>query len=370
MAVRINSSLLLEKELGLIPFEQRPPWVGGDLQTLRDTFVSEKLPPERGEEILIAIPPIPSKAAGAGYLMALLDLPADIQAIRGLVLLLHGLGGSSRRLGLRRMSFALLQAGFGVLRVNLRGADPGRHLAGGTYAAECNSDLQPVFVRSRQICDLLSEKAKRDKGSLPLFGAGISLGGTMLLNACFGENSFESKKSFLDGLACTSSPLELAACSAFIERSRNTFYQRWLLNRLVRQTLSDPFGVSDRERELLISKGKNKISTIRKFDEAITAPRWGYKDVDAYYLEASPFHKIFKDNSVLPSTLLLQALDDPWVPAHSLQKLEKRIFSQENSNLNVVLTKKGGHNGFHGVKGCWGDSLVAKWFLKLSNEFK
>ena len=38
-----------------------------------------------------------------------------------LVLLLHGLGGSSRRIGLRRMAFSFLSAGFGVLRVNLRG---------------------------------------------------------------------------------------------------------------------------------------------------------------------------------------------------------------------------------------------------------
>ena len=35
-------NFLLDK-LELPPFTQRLPWIGGDLQTLRDTFVDEKL---------------------------------------------------------------------------------------------------------------------------------------------------------------------------------------------------------------------------------------------------------------------------------------------------------------------------------------
>ena len=93
------------------------------------------------QPILIDVPALASGAAEAGQLLALLDQPASTP--RGLVLLLHGLGGSSAREGLRRMGAALCEAGFSVLRLNLRGADPGRHLAGGTYAACCNSDLLP-----------------------------------------------------------------------------------------------------------------------------------------------------------------------------------------------------------------------------------
>ena len=73
----------------------------------------------------------------------------------------------------------------------------------------------------------------------------ISLGGTMLLNACLDQSGA------LDALFCASSPLDLAACSASIERPRNRVYQRWLLKRLVRQTLADPFGVSTDEEVTL-----------------------------------------------------------------------------------------------------------------------
>ena len=236
-----NPQLL--KQLGVAPFQQRLPWIGGDLQTLRDTLRPVKLPVDRGEPVRISVPALASGAAEAGELLAYLDRPlvsgdaAAAPAPKGLVVVLHGLGGSSRREGLRRLSISLQGAGFAVLRLNLRGADPGRHLAGGTYAAACNSDLLPVLRRARHMAAALASEAGLPQ-PLPLLGAGISLGGTMLLNACLDQGGV------LDALFCASSPLDLAACSASIERPRNRIYQRWLLQRLVRQTLADPFGVT------------------------------------------------------------------------------------------------------------------------------
>ena len=242
------------------------------------------------------------------------------------------------------MGLALQAGGFAVLRLNLRGADPGRHLAGGTYAARCNSDLLPVITRARELAC-----------GRPLFGAGISLGGTMLLNACLAQ------PGVLDGLFCASSPLDLAACSASIERPRNRVYQRWLLQRLVRQTLADPFGVSDREQRQLI--GNAAPRTIRAFDRAVTAPRWGFDDVDAYYQEASPLQHLIAAPNRLPSTLLLQAMDDPWVPAVSALSLQEAL--PEESSIRQTFTRRGGHNGFHGRGGCWGDQLALRWLQSI-----
>ena len=335
-----NPQLL--RQLGVLSFEQRLPWLGGDLQTLRDTLRPVRLPPETGEPVPIDVPALSSGAAEAGQLLALLDQP--VGPSRGLVLLLHGLGGSSSREGLRRMGLALQQVGFAVLRLNLRGADPGRHLAGGTYAAACNSDLLPVIARARDLAC-----------GQPLLGAGISLGGTMLLNACL------EKQGALDGLFCASSPLDLAACSASIERQRNRIYQRWLLQRLIRQTAADPFGISSTEQRSLC--GKTPPATIRAFDAAITAPRWGYRDVDDYYRSASPLRPLRGVKGPMPPTLLLQALDDPWVPAAAAVGLAESL--PEQAHLQVVITSKGGHNGFHGRGGCWGDQLAARWLSSL-----
>ena len=355
----------LREQLGASLFRQRWPWIGGDLQTLRDTLRPVDLPLDQGTPIHIRVPALPSGAAEAGELLAYLDKPLEpVEASpappKALVVLLHGLGGSSRRLGVRRMGLSLQRAGYAVLRLNLRGADPGRHLAGGTYAAECNSDLLPVLEMARSLAMQLAGSDSTES-SLPLYGAGFSLGGTMLLNACL------ESTGVLDRLFCASSPLDLAMCSASIERPRNRIYQRWLLQRLVRQTLADPWGASEREQQLLMQQPLS----IRAFDAAVTAPRWGYASVDDYYATASPMPRLLDPSRQLPPTLILQAFDDPWVPASTAIQLRHELANQGSDDCllpyKVLITARGGHNGFHGtgeslVNGCWSDRLACNWF--------
>tara|TARA_Y100001968_G_scaffold331372_1_gene385828 strand:- start:2201 stop:3322 length:1122 start_codon:yes stop_codon:yes gene_type:complete len=371
---RGDSQSIFLKDLGVGSFRQRFPWIGGDLQTLRDTFTSEKIPLDDGEIIKIPVPETPSGLLKAGKLLAFLEQPKNLSQIKGLVLLVHGLGGSSRRLGLRRMALALNRSGFAVLRLNLRGADPGRKFAGGTYSAKCNSDLIPVIGAARKISTQLTQENKGEITHIPLYGVGISLGGTILLNACFeGQELSCLDHPILDGLVCISSPLDLSACSSSIERPRNFIYQNWLLNRLVRQTLADPFGINDKEKDFLIKPNGNRsknMDSIRAFDSAITAPRWGYKDVDTYYKDASPINSLLKRLGDIPPILFVQSLDDPWVPSEALSYLEKEILMTKYiKNIDFVFTEKGGHNGFHSPKGCWGDYLVSSWLLKRKNIY-
>ncbi len=357
--------------LGVNSFKERLPWFGGDLQTLRDTFVDDNLYLETAEVVQICIP---TKRIGdeisKEYLIAFLNRPLKTPEIKGLVLMIHGLGGSSRRRGLRRMASSLIDSGFAVLRLNLRGADPGRQFAAGTYAANCNSDIFPAIEKAREICTKLQMSASSNQTTIPLYGVGISLGGTILLNARLEFNNFSLENNALDGLVCISSPLDLAECSAAIEKPRNTVYQTWLLQRLVRQTLEDPFGISESERENLMERNfwnLPKVSSIRAFDSFITAPRWGYKNVDEYYKNASPKNKLCVENfERLPKTLIVHSFDDPWVPIRAARELYESTRKKNVSNLDVLLTNKGGHNGFHGTAGCWGDLVVKNWLLKLA----
>ena len=363
MAVKDNSKRQgLLSDLGISPFKERIPWIGPDLQTLRDTFASDELPDVNSSEIRINVPPLKSRKKGGGSLVAYLDKPSSSLRINGLVLLLHGLGGSTRRRGLTRMASALVQSNFAVLKLNLRGSDPCRNYVDGTYAAECNSDLVPVLRRAREISYQLTNDYNYSK-NIPLFGAGISLGGTILLNACM------SDESLLDGLVCISSPLDLNECSSSIERPRNFIYQKWLLNRLIRQTLEDPFGIEEIEKNALVINKKDKkrdINNIRSFDNLITAPRWGYKNVDEYYAKASPFFSLMENEKPIPKTLFIQSKDDPWVPFFAAEKLMKKMkyFNDQKGN-KFIFTEKGGHNGFHGEQGCWGDKVVSKWLLSF-----
>jgi predicted alpha/beta-fold hydrolase len=356
-----SCSAVVALPIDLGPFRPRAPWLTGDLQTLRDSLRPVSLPRDRGE-------PVDVEVGGGDRLRAVLDAPLSGAAPQGWVLLLHGLGGSSNREGLRRMGHALQQAGFAVIRLNMRGAGPSRHLAAGTYAANSNRDVLPVLRWARQ-----------HAGGRPLFGMGISLGGTKLLNALLAAPVQHAaaglQQPLLDGLVCISSPLDLEACSDQIERPRNRLYQSWLLKRLVEQTLADPFGITPQERQALTAGGGPR--TIRAFDAAITAPRWRYASVEAYYAQASPLHGLLPLlrqpsawQAVMPPTLLLHALDDPWVPAAATQQLAAA--ARQGVALEVVLTERGGHNGFHAVddgpEGCWGDRLTARWFQHLVKQ--
>ncbi len=318
-------------------FRPRFPWLGPDLQTLRDTLRPPQLPPERSEAVLVDV--------GAGdQLLGWLDPPGQGEPL-ALVLLLPGLGGAADSVGVRRLALALRAAGFAVLRLNLRGAGAGRSLAKGTYAAQCTPDLLPVLRRARQLAQ-----------GRPLAAVGLSLGGTMLLNLCLAQGQLEA-------LVCISSPLDLQACMAQIERLRNRPYEHWLARRLCHLTLADPFGPSAAER--LALSGPQRPRRIRAFDALITAPRWGYRSVQHYYAAASPLAQLLRHPACLPPSLILHAQDDPWVPVAAARRLAQARLPR----LEVLLPRGGGHNGFHAVgdrpTSCWSDRVTTLWLRRL-----
>lgn len=344
---------LLER-LGLPPFRSRAPWWGPDLQTLRDSLRPVGLPQERPRPVRIPI-------GGGDALLALLDAPPRPRA---LVLVVPGLGGDAEGLGPRRLALSLRRAGCATLRLNLRGAGAGRPLAAGTYAARCDQDLAPVLATARNLADQLADQLAQEAagasgGAQPpllLAAAGLSLGGTILLNACRAGAA-----EGLQALVCLSSPLDLAGCSTAIGQPRNALYERWLVRRLRRQTLADPRGLTEPER--LTLTGREAPRSIRRFDAGITAPRWGYPSVEAYYADASPLAALERwagePAGARPALLLVHAADDPWVPPGPTRSLAGR--------LPVLLTPQGGHCGFHGVgdppQASWSDRLMTAWLV-------
>lgn len=290
--------------------------------------------------------------------------------------MVHGLGGGSDDGGQRQLGRTLSAEGFAVLRLNLRGAGPGRPLARGTYAASCSADLIPVLQACRGVAAELAPQGT----ALPLAAAGISLGGTVLLNAWLDGAS--SQTPLLDALACICSPLDLASCADRFERPRNRLYQRWMVHRLIQQTLADPRPLSVRERQRLMGAARPK--TIRAFDALITAPRWGFADVAAYYTACSPLPRLRQilqaqaGGGAMPSPLLLlHAKDDPWVPVEATLALEAEVAARLAPGAlpdartwpQVVITNAGGHCGFHAPgdppMGRWSDRLAAAWFRRI-----
>ena len=76
----------------------------------------------------------------------------------------------------------------------------------------------------------------------------------------------------------------------------------------------------------------------------------------------------------LPPALIVHAADDPWVPVSSTERLAASALAAEQGGpWQVLITQKGGHNGFHaacdapgGQDGNWGDRLTARWLRRLA----
>ncbi|MBO8206732.1 alpha/beta hydrolase [Prochlorococcus marinus XMU1406] len=341
------------------PFREVLPWIGGDLQTLRDTFVIDFGKSKKNKKIFFPIHKILSKKFECDYLLGFLELPENLNSLRGFVIVTHGLGGSTKRFGLRRISRKLVNNGFGVLKLNLRGSGSARYLAKGNYCARCSSDVISAINHFKKFINL-EFKDLIKMNNLPIYGVGLSLGGTILLNSCLDYDENKGEK-LLDGLACVSSPLDLSSCSLCIEKSRNYIYQKWLLNRLKNQLWE---GYNDEGKILNNEKLRKKIrslKSIREFDQKFTAPSWGFNSLEDYYVKASPIFRIQNSIKKLPQMLFIHAKDDPWVPYNATLNLRGKFIDK----FTIFITEKGGHNGFHSINGCWSDEVVKNWFISI-----
>lgn len=353
-----NSKLIEFNILELENFRQSFPWIGGDLQTIRDTFCLDFKLTNKVEKVFIPVDNLSSDQSRKDYLLGFLEFPEN-NKFRGLVVVTHGLGGSTKRFGLKRISEKLLNNGFVICKLNLRGAGSGRYLTNTNYSARCSTDIFSVV-------DFLRNKFKREiddfnliNNYFPIFGIGLSLGGTIFLNACLDYNS-DNRKNLFDGLVCVSSPLDLLSCSKCIDKPRNFIYQKWLIRRLKRQVLDSELINKDISSQKIIKNKLKNIKTIREFDEQLTAPSWGYKSVDDYYLKASPLIQIKKSSDKLPLSLFIHAKDDPWVPYEATYELSQ-LLNKSKKRISILISEQGGHNGFHSTNGCWSDEVVSKW---------
>ncbi|HQR56041.1 MAG TPA: hydrolase [Burkholderiaceae bacterium] len=164
-----------------------------------------------------------------------------------------------------------------------------------------------------------------------LHAVGVSLGGNMLAK-WLGERAEDA--GFVTAAASVGSPLDLAAGGAALGRGFNRVYTRMFLATLKPKALAklERFpGVANAER---LRASRN----LYEFDNAYTAPVHGFRDTEDYWTRASG--KPWLAGVRVPH-LVLNALNDPFVPAASLPR------AQEVSRfVQLEHPGEGGHIGF------------------------
>lgn len=265
-------------------------------------------------------------------LVGRLDEPANPVAGSPLILIIHGLTGCEDSSYMRETARFNVVRGRPVLRLNLRGAGPGRHVAGGYYHGGCASDIEDVLN------GLPSAHAPNG-----VFLIGFSLGGNVLLNFL----ADLSPGHRVVGAATVSAPIEpLEACRRLMQ-PRNALYHRFLLYSMKRDVLSSTELSQDERRDI------EAANSIYEFDDRWVAPRNSFRDAPDYYERTAGARCVA---SVTVPTLMLHARNDPWIPAEPYA----RVLTSSPDVVEVVLAGSGGHVGFHehGHTETWHDRMI------------
>ncbi len=316
-------------------FNDRFPWWGGDLQTLRNQFMPG--PEHLGGDTTQVL--IPLSDESNDRLVAYLDTP-PVSVAGPLIVLIHGLTGCSESTYIRESARFHIARGRRVCRLNLRGAGVSRTTCRSYYHAGCADDIS----------DALSGLAAVVPAD-GVFIVGYSLGGNILLNLL----ARPCDHLGIIGGATVSAPIEPLQAAQRLMHTRNFLYQRFLLRRMKRDVLHPHAGLSPNEAAVF-----RRSRSVYEFDDVFTAPRNGFDGVEDYYRRTAGIRHA--PNVGVP-LLMIHASNDPWIPAEPYRQLS----GNPNSHLETVLVRSGGHVGFHGAdsKEAWHDRRIEAFLAPL-----
>lgn len=249
--------------------------------------------------------------------------PADDSelATMPLVALFHGLEGSSRSHYAVAMMSAVREAGWRGCVVHFRGCGGAPNRLPRAYHSGDSAEVDWILRRLRA----------RHGGS-PLYAAGVSLGGNVLLK-WLGEGGADVLK-VVDRAAAVSAPLDLTICGKALEQGFNIAYARHFLRTLKPKALAKQAQFPD-----LVNAARLRAAlTMHEFDDAFTAPLHGFRNADDYWSRASSKPLL---GSIAVPTLMVNARNDPFLPCGALP-------APHEVSQYVMLEQPddGGHAGF------------------------
>jgi predicted alpha/beta-fold hydrolase len=184
---------------------------------------------------------------------------------------------------------------------------------------------------AREIDWILRRLKARGAGA-PLFAAGVSLGGNALLK-WLGEAGAAAGE-IVERAAAISAPLDLMEAGAALERGFSLLYARNFLRTLKAKSLAK----LERHPGLYDAARVGAASTLRQFDDIVTAPLHGFRDTDDYWTRASSKPDL---RGVGVPTLVINARNDPFLPAAALPGR-----ADVSGTVTLEQPEAGGHVGF------------------------
>ena len=244
-----------------------------------------------------------------------------IASQRPLLVLFHGLEGSSRSHYAEAFADHALQRGWDFAVPHFRGCSGEINLAPRAYHSGDFEEISWVLQRLRL------------EYAAPVMAVGVSLGGNALLR--WAQEAGVSAARVACAIAAVSSPINLTAGGHAMGRGFNRqIYTRMFLRSMKPKAMAK----LAQHPGLFDAQALAAAQDLYAFDNVFTAPLHGFKNVDDYWLRASAQPHL---NQIQIPALVINARNDPFVPADSLP-----LAAEVGANVCLWQPAHGGHVGF------------------------
>jgi hypothetical protein len=240
-----------------------------------------------------------------------------------IVIIAHGLEGSSKSKYVVSLAKHLNSQFIDVAALNFRGCSGEDNTYAYSYNSGKTDDLHTVInyilnnYNYKNICLV-----------------GYSMGGNITLKYLGESNEIPTQ---IKCAVTISVPTDLEGSSIALSHWQNKIYMLRFLRSLIKKSLQKQ---QKHPEAMLEAAAIKNAKNFTDFDNAVTAPLFGFKNAQDYWTKCSskPFLPAIKT-----PTLLINALDDTF--------LSKSCFpfeaAHQNKNLHLETPKYGGHVGFN-----------------------
>lgn len=272
-----------------------------------------------------------------------------------LVIIMHGLAGSTRSAYVLGMQKTLASNNLRSVALNFRGCSGELNHRARAYHSGETEDIQFIYKT-------LFEREPNTE----FFMVGFSLGANVLLK-WLGE---QANKNQLTAAVAISVPMLLNECATRLDSGFSRIYREYLLRplkRLIKQkrSLFQTMGLDQELKKLDRVGDISKVTSFWQYDDQVVARIHGFEDATDYYTRSSSKQYI---KSIKKPTLIIQATDDPF--------MSDKVMPDEHDLAESVTLEKtigGGHVGFvmghNPFNPCyWLEQRVVHFFNQHSGE--
>jgi uncharacterized protein len=294
---------------------------GGHVQTIASFLLPRKIHLPAGEERLVEVAP-------GIKLRCWCYWQANDRRKPLTLIVVHGLEGSSDSQYMQGIARDGLAAGMNVVLMNQRNCGGMDHFAPTLYNSSLSGDVAAV---ARNVIE--------NDGVSQFALIGFSMGGNLVLKLAGEWGRDGNAPAQFRAVAAVCPAMDLAASADALHEPANRIYEYYFLMQLFRRLrlkarlFPDKFDASR----------LRGISSLRLFDDRITAYYCGFTGADDYYARSAAANVV--DRIAVP-TLIIHAKNDPFIRMQP--ETLRRIAA--NPNITYVETNDGGHCAFIGER--------------------